>query len=170
MGLKGEIMQLIRQRDAVGLERLIEADPRAVRHLLGRLWDADDEVRLLAAKGFGTAAVAHPQLTTDVVRRLIWALNDESAMNGVNGLAALGEIGFHNPGLIAPFVGPLASFVWDDGLRPGILNALARIVEAAPQTVEQVRDHLEPHLDSHDEFERKMIRRILGDPRGADEA
>ena len=133
-------MEALHAAGEADLERLVRDEPRAVRHLLGRLWDPDDSIRHRAAGGLGAAAAAHPELGVELARRLMWALNDESATNGVYGLPALGEIGFRAPEVIAPFVGPLASLAWDEGLRAGIVAALRRIAEAAPELVEPHRD------------------------------
>jgi hypothetical protein len=54
----------------------------------------------------------------------------------------IGEIGYRVPEVVAPFVGPMTSYLWDDGLRPGILNALCRIAEAAPELISGIRDRL----------------------------
>ena len=132
-------MELLLAHDAVSLERLAAEEPRALRPLVGRLWDEDRARRRLAARALAAGAAAHPGLGTEIVRRLLWALNDEAATNGVYGVAALGEIGARCPQLIAPFVGPLASWARDDGLRSEILRALQRIAEASP---EPVRPHL----------------------------
>ena len=53
MGLKDEVMQLLREQDVPGLARLLVVERRAVRHLLGRLWDADEAVRGTAARALG---------------------------------------------------------------------------------------------------------------------
>ncbi len=102
-----------------------------MRFLLGRLWDPDETIRGRAAAGIGASAAVNRDLGRDVVRRLVWALNDESATNGVYGLAAIGEIGVRDPELIEPFVGPVACYAWDDGLGPEIIRALGRIADTA---------------------------------------
>ncbi|MDH3816519.1 MAG: hypothetical protein OEV48_18650, partial [Acidobacteriota bacterium] len=51
-------------------------------------------------------------------------------------------IGRRSPGLVAPFVGPMTSYLWDEGLRPGILSALCRIAGEAPELIEDIRDRL----------------------------
>jgi hypothetical protein len=170
MGLKGRIMELIRRGDNDGLERLAEAEPRVARHLLGRLWDVDESTRAMAAKALGVIAEAHPDLGLEVTRRLMWALNDESAMNGVYGLAALGEIGQHNPTLFAPFAGPMAAYLWDDGLRLGILKALAQIHDEAPEITMDIRDLVERFADPGCPGEYELVRRILGEKGEYDEA
>ena len=63
-------------------------------------------------------------------------------MNGAYMLPAIGEIGRRAPDLVAPFVGPMTGYLWDDGLRPGILDALCRIADEAPELIEDIRDRL----------------------------
>ncbi len=161
MGVKGRVMELLRSDDAAGLEHMVRAEPRAVRHLLGRLWDTEPLMRRRAAVALGAAAAAHPELGRDLVRRLLWGLNDESATNGVYGLAALGEIGYRAPELIGPFVGPMASYAWDDGLRPELLRALARIAESAPEAVAATTQILERHTDMSNPQEQPFLEQLL---------
>ena len=61
----------------------------------------------------------------------IWALNDESATNGVHGIPALGQIGRQAPDLVAPHVSALARMSWDHGLRLAILEALAEVARSS---------------------------------------
>ena len=135
MGLKGRVMELLRVGDEQELGALVSREPRATRFLLGRLWDPDEDLRRRAARALGSVAASHRELGTDLLRRLMWALNDESATNGLYGIPAVAEIGFHDPELVAPFIAPLASLSWDDGLRHEIISALTRIAEAAPDVV-----------------------------------
>ena len=160
MGLKGKVMELLQTADSSRLERFVEGEPRAMRHLMGRLWDPDDGIRRRAAAAVGAAAAAHPELGRDVLRRLLWSLNDEAACNGVFGLAAIGEIGARAPELVEDFVGPVASLAWDDGLRLEILNALARIAEAAPDLVSPFRAEVARRVDHDNERERDALRRL----------
>lgn len=149
-------MEALRAGDTTRIENIAVTDRRAMRHLLGRLWDQDSGVRRAACIGVGAAAAAHPDVGLDVIRRLMWALNDESATNGVYGIAALGEIGARDPELIEVFLGPLASCSWDDGLRPEILKALARIASVAPRVVAPHLAQLEAHLDQENRAEIEL--------------
>jgi hypothetical protein len=157
MRLKEVVMQLFHTSDAPRLEQLAATEPGAMRYFLGRLWDPDDEVRLLAAKAVASSASAHPDLGRDVIRRLMWALNDEAATNGVYGLAALGEIGARSPILITDFVGPIASYAWDDGLRSEILRALIRIASVAPELVAPHLDAVSRSVQTNETEERELI-------------
>ena len=135
-------MELLRQGDSEGLERMVGETPAAIRFLQGRLWDADPEIRSRAAIALGAVGAAHPDLGRELLRQALWAINDESATNGAYMLPAIGEIGRRSPDLVAPFVGPMTSYLWDEGLRPGILSALCRIAGEAPELIEDIRDRL----------------------------
>jgi len=154
-------MELLESGDVADLERLVRQDRRALRHLVGRLWDADEQVRRRAAGALGVAAEAHPDLALEVARRLVWALNDESTTNGVHGLVALGEMGHRNPTLLAPLIGPIASRVWDAGLRPAIVRAMCRIAERAPDLVWPQRELLERWRDAASSAELDRLARVL---------
>jgi hypothetical protein len=132
VGLKEEVGDLLRSGDEVALARRMAGDPRMIRPLVARLWDGDDAVRARAARALGEAAVHHGALMRETVRRLVWALNDESATNGGPGLAALGEIGRRAPGMVGPYVRALAALVADQGLRVGVVRALTAVAASAP--------------------------------------
>lgn len=128
---------------------------------MARLWDPDPEIRRRAAGAIGRSAEAHPALGLETVRRLMWALNDESATNGVYGIAALGEIGHRCPGMMAPFVPALSSMAWDDGLRLELLRALGRIAETDPRLVAAQLERLDSYVDESREDERLVFRQLL---------
>jgi hypothetical protein len=161
MRLKEEVMELLRQGYSEGLERMVVETPAAVRFLQGRLWDLDPEIRSRAAIALGAAADAHPDLGRELLRRALWAINDESATNGGPMLPMVGEIGRRSPDLVAPFVGPMTAYLWDEGLRPEILDALRRIAETAPELIEDVRDRLLAIEDTNDSGERTLIDGLL---------
>jgi len=137
------------------------ANPRALRPLMGRLWDPDPQIRRGAAGAIGRFAAAHSVLGLETVRRLMWALNDEAATNGVYGIAALGEIGRRCPEMVAPFVPALVSMVRDDGMRLELLRALGRVAEADPGLVRGQLDRLRGHVDEMRGEERLAFRHLV---------
>jgi hypothetical protein len=145
--LSEEVKELLQQgRESELMERAV-ADARVVRPLLARLYDTRDEVRERAARVLGFAAAAHPELGREVARSLLWALNDESATNGVHVIPALGQIGRRAPGIVAPHVSALARMAWDRGLRLAILEALTEVARAAPGLVAPELEAIEPQVD-----------------------
>lgn len=159
--MKERVMQLLAAGDEQGLESLVAESRRAVRPLFGRLWDADEQIRMRAARGLGAAAVAHPDLGRRLLENIHWAVQDEAATNGVYGLPAVGEIGYRSPELVEPFVGPMAALVWDDGLRAAVFQALSRIAEVAPAMVRERASHLLWYEDRFTESERETAHRLL---------
>jgi hypothetical protein len=169
MWLKEQVMELLRQGNSEGLERVVADNPSAVRFLQGRLWDLDPEIARHAAEALGAAGAAHPDLGREVLRRALWALNDESATNGAAMLPAIGEIGRRAPDLAAPFMGPMTAFLWDDSLRPGILRALCRMNEGAPELIADIRDRLLAIESDEGSEERECLEYLLAVNReGAD--
>jgi hypothetical protein len=108
----------------------------------------------------GRAAAAHPALGQDLIRRLIWALNDESGTNGVYGIPALGEIGRCAPALLEPHLPGLVSVCWDDGLRLEVLRALLATAESDPRPVAAELDRLERWVDRSRRSERETFDRL----------
>ena len=157
MRLKDEVMELLRQGSESALAELVAADRRAVRLLMARLWDTDEVIRRRAARAIGRAAAVHADLGTSLIRRLMWALNDESATNGVHGLAALGEIGRQAPERLAPFLASLASMACDDGLRLELLRAFEAVAESSPDLVKPHVPDLEQHVDYSRPEEREAL-------------
>ena len=123
--------------DSSRLERLVADEPRAVRHLLGRLWDPDETIRQRAARG---ARSGRRRPSRARARRCSggWCGRSTTSRRPTASTAwpRSARSGRDAPDLIEPFVGPVAC------LRRGttacgseILRALARIAEAAPDLV-----------------------------------
>ncbi len=123
---------MLRTGDMEGLAALTEERPAAVRHLLGRLWDPDPAIRSCAAEAVGTAAVQHPELGVELLRRFSWALNDESATNGIFAIPAMAAIAVRGPEMAEAFVGQLVVAMEDPGLEAEAKKALEMIGTHAP--------------------------------------
>lgn len=160
MELKRMVTDLLHQGRNDELRRLVASEPRSVRVLLGRLWDADADVRRRAADALGEAAARDPELGREILRRLVWALNDESGTNGAPGLAAIGEIGRRLPRLVVPHVGALVSMAWDEGLRAELLAALTTIAKGDPELIRPYLAELEVELETATEAERTAFAAI----------
>jgi hypothetical protein len=167
MRLSEEVMELLRQGRETELIERAATSARLVRPLLARLYDPDEEIRDRAARVLGHAAAAHPDLGREIARRLVWALNDESATNGVYGIPALGQIGRRAPDLVAAHVPALARMAWDHGLRLAILDALTEVARSSPRLVAPELDAIAPHVDAtrpgEDAAWRDLKNAVLGD-------
>jgi hypothetical protein len=153
-------LELLRSARETSAAELASTDGRAVRLLFGRLWDPDAEIRDRAARVLGRTAASKHDLGLEIIRRLMWALNDESATNGVHAVPALGEIGRQSPEMLRPFLSALASLAWDEGLRLELLRALTATAESAPHLVRPHLSELESFVDETHEDERDALERL----------
>ncbi|HHQ47896.1 MAG TPA: hypothetical protein ENK19_03330 [Acidobacteria bacterium] len=147
-------MELLRNGDMEALAAFTLERRGAVRHLLGRLWDADAEVRERAAEGIGVAAAQHPNLGLELLRRFDWALNDESATNGAAVLGAMAAVAVRSPEISRPFVGRIVAALGDPGLREPASRAVDRLEAQCPELLEPHRGELideRPAGDAKDE-------------------
>ncbi len=136
-------MEMLREGDMGGLAALTGERPAVVRHLLARLWDAEPAIRRRAAEALGTAAGQHPELGLELLRRFVWALNDESGTNAGNVLGAMAAVMTELPGLAGPFVGPMVAALGDPGLAETARVALGRLEAARPELLEPYRNEIE---------------------------
>jgi hypothetical protein len=102
----------------------------------------------------------------EIARGLLWALRDEAAMHGRYAVPGLAEMVVADPALLAAFVGPLASMLWDTGMQREILEALGRIAGAAPDAVEVQLEQVLQHHESFGPEERRLADVLLGRIRG----
>jgi len=160
MRLKDEVMELLRQGSEGELADLVARERRAVRFLMTRLWDPDEVIGQRAARAIGRAAAVHSGMGIGLIRRLMWALNDESGTNGIHGLKALGEIGRQAPEELAPHLSALASVAPDDGLRLELLRAFRAVAESSPQLVRPYLSDLEKYVDDSKPEERETFREL----------
>lgn len=113
------------------LEALLVRQPGAWRRLWRFLYHGDEAVRHRAARAFGRAVALwsgdRPELAREVLRRLFWAMNEESGSVCWGAPEAAGEILRHRPELCGDFVPLLVSLLPDPALRRGVLWALARL-------------------------------------------
>ncbi len=161
MALKGEVRALLASSNEPALAAAVAGDVRVGRLLVARLWDIDRSVAERASRGLGEYAARWPEATREIVRRLLWALNDESGTNGAPALAALGEIGRRAPDLIASYVPALVETVHDAGLHLELLQALTAIAATAPGLVAPHLPALERAFDRSPPRESTAFQRLL---------
>jgi hypothetical protein len=121
--------------DLAEVERLVAGDRRAVRTLLGLSYHADPTLRDNAATGLALAARHHPGLVAEVVRRLVWAMNDESGTNAFQAPAVIRRIAEVEPRLLVPVVPDLLRLTADPGLRDELVAVVRRVAELLPGEV-----------------------------------
>ena len=122
----------VAQGDLAEVERLVACDRRAVRALLGLTYQADATIRDTAAAGLAAAARHHPVLVAEVLRRLVWAMNDESGTNAFHAPAVIRRVAEAEPRLLVELMPDLLRLTADPGLRDELVAAVRRVAELLP--------------------------------------
>jgi len=141
-------MEMLRNGDMKALAALTAERPAVVRHLLARLWDTEATVRARAAEAIAVAAGQHPDLGLELLRRFVWALNDESGTNAWNVLPAMAGVIGALPGIAGPFVGPVVAALDDPGLAEPARRAIEGIDATNPGLLAPYRQEIESRIHS----------------------
>jgi hypothetical protein len=114
------------------LEALVAEEPRALRYLVALSYQTDETVRWSACRGIGIAGHYHPELVQKIVRRLVWAMNDESGTNALTAPGVVRAIAEERPSLLLPMVPDLTRLAADPGLQEELAAALKVVQERCP--------------------------------------
>ncbi len=134
--LRERIERLVEKNDVDGLRGLVARQARAVRYLVGFSYQRDDDKRKTAVEAIALAGGYHPDLVKNIIRRLVWAMNDESGTNAQTAPQVLRAVSEKHPELLLPMVPDLVRLCDDDNLRPGLLSTLKNIQDSFPGRVD----------------------------------
>jgi len=140
-----EAKQIVRQalesNDLDAIVSLVRQQKRTLSLLIRIAYDKDTLAGWRAIKAVGFAAKALLQKDQEylrmTIRKLLWSLTDESGGIGWAAPEILGEIVSADPGQFSDII-PLIAEVYsveEDVFRPGVVYALSRIAETAPERV-----------------------------------
>lgn len=165
--LRRQLEQAIRGGDESALDALIAEHPTTVRFLLGMTYQTDDTLAGGACRGIALAARHHPQLVERIIRRLVWAMNDESGTNALSAPRVLRAIAEEQAELLLPVVPDIARLSADEGLREGLAATLRVIADRCPGEVGQRMGEDLAHPErraSQDARKRRLARqrKLLG--------
>ena len=159
---KGEIDTILGREDHVALLLLAQKEtPRVLRYLCGRLYSDSEEEKWRAVRALGGVVadgqIVSRQQATELLRRFLWALNDESGTVPYGIPEAIGEILAVRPDLQGDFLPMLCSLATTEGMiqtgaiERGALWALGRVgqpvARCSPEAVEAVRVASMTHPD-----------------------
>lgn len=130
MGVREAVVEQLRCGKYVELAGQADTSPRVLRALLGRLWDEEAGLRESAAITLGELAARSPDRAVELVRRFLWALNDESGTNGRAVVPALAAMARRAPAVVGPYAGALVAHLDDEGLREELVEVLATLHHA----------------------------------------
>lgn len=132
MNLREQINAAVLDARFDQLEDLVAKETKAVRYLMGMSYQPDNDIAKSAAKGIGLAARHHPKLIKNILRRLIWAMANESGTNSYSAPLILQAIARERPEFLLPLVPDLVRLSVDDELHDGIADTLCIVVHSCP--------------------------------------
>ncbi|MDT8904041.1 DVU0298 family protein [Anaeroselena agilis] len=128
------VKRLLYERDWEEVVRLALIDRRVLRVLIGLLYDADDYAHWLAIDALGRwggrMAADNPEKTRDLIRRLLWTLNDESGGNPWGATGAIGAVIAARPELFAGYLSMICPFHDDVNIYPEFIWSVAAVGSA----------------------------------------
>ncbi len=148
------------------------APKKVISPLLSFIYSLDEleKGRAVTAIGLVMDKMARENMeqARDIMRRLMWNLNDESGCSGWGSGEAMGEIMARNEGLAREFHRILASYISHDGnhlgngpLERGILWGLGRLAGERPELVQGSVKDLLLYLESEDPRHRGLACLVL---------
>jgi hypothetical protein len=139
--IKRTIQQALEQNDLDAVVSLVQQHRRALSQLVRIAYDKETLAGWRAIRAIGR--VARALVKTDeeflrvTIRKLLWSLSDESGGIGWAAPEILGEIVSADPEKFSDII-PLIAEVYEieeKVFRPGVVYALKRIAETAPELV-----------------------------------
>ena len=172
---RGQVLEILTRSNVdSGLTELRRMPAgKVVNALFSFLYSQDEIIKWRAATfmGFFVQDLAEEDMESarNVVRRLMWNLNDESGGIGWGSPEAMGEILTCHEGLAREYAPILFSYANKDGnylelpmLQRGLLWGIARFSEVRPHVVRGSKSHIFPYLESDDPAVRGHAARIVG--------
>ncbi len=150
---KKHFLKLLKEKD---FERLLFlGKPMFVISILfSLLYNEDDIIRWRAVDALGYVVdkltVTKPELGREIIRRLFWALNDESGGNAKSAPEAIGSIISRQPDVYCDYIPMVLSFLDDDSLRRGVLWTVAQIAQVNSNLVKSYADKILPLVNNKD--------------------
>ena len=149
---------------------------KGINSLFPFLYHGEREIRRRAvvALGYAVAELAERDMdeSRNVIRRLMWNLNDESGGIGWGSPEAMSEILARHEGLAREYAHILASYTREGGnyleneiLQQGLLWGIGRVLRRWPDLIRKAELHLVPYLASGDPCVRGLAAGLLGELR-----
>jgi len=173
--LKRRIQDLLRQADfGSALITLCQLPARkAISPLFHFFYSADELVkwRAVTVVGMLVSGLAQRDMESarNVLRRLMWNLNEESGGIGWGSSEAMAEIMARHRGLAEEYAHILVSYARKNGnyiehelLQRGVLWGLGRLAQVYPSLLKEAGALFPPYIDSTDAVVRGLAARLCG--------
>lgn len=160
MNMKEEVAMLLNEKRYAKLVGQALRNPGLLRYLYRLFYHPYGLARWRAIEGLGhiSAAMAkeNPEGVREILRRLLWAMNDESGTASWSSPEAIGEIIYHNPEKFQEYISIVVYASEEEIFHRGIAWALGRIAQRRSDLLEEyiplLRDflsHPKPDVRGH---------------------
>ncbi len=157
---KNELIKILKNSDWEKLRAWGKTDPSPFRMLLPLLHNPEAIIRWRAVQAVGKAAAYKAENdiegVRELIRRLLWSMNDESGNLIRKAPETIAEILVNIPRLADEYAGVLASFLREEPFQRGTHWALARLARYRPEVVrvqaQKLRESLNdpnPHIRAY---------------------
>ncbi len=175
--MRRQLLEILKSSDWPGALKALRraSSRRVIAPLFSALCSADPQVKWRAVEAMGVLvsdmASADMESAREVLRRLMWSLNEESGSMGWGAPEAMGEIMAGHEQLAREFAPILLSYIREGGndiehplLRQGVFWGLVRLAESNPSILQPLsaEKSLVAHLNSGDPMIRGLAARALG--------
>lgn len=113
---------------------------KIIRTLISLSYDKTEEIAWKSIEAIGRivylVSKERPEFGHEIIRRLLWSIRDEAGGIGWSSPEIIGEIVRNDPSRYQEIPRVLWSFMDEEFLRKGIIWAMGRIGEVAPELVE----------------------------------
>jgi len=151
---KEAVRRFLVVRETEKLKKWAKTERSAFRVLISLLFDREKLICYRAAEALGIAAAIEAEndleIVRELLRRLLWTMNDESGNTCWYAPEAIGEILFNVPALCKEFCSLLAPFLIEEPFEKGTRLAMTRIAAIKPDMTESIRKELLDSLDHSD--------------------
>ena len=155
---KQQLRAFLLDRDKTGLATWMHRQRNPDRVLMGLLFDPDPLVRWRAIEGIGQVAAIFAKTdrerVREMIRRLMWLMNDESGGLVWNAPEAVGMVLIRLPDLVNEYGRILASHIHEEPFERGTHWALSQIVPMRPAPFADMTDELAAALKDPDPYIR----------------
>ena len=161
--LKKKTLNLLQHKDFNKCIKKICALPlrQVINPLISFLYSNDQHIRWRAISAIGVVVngIAEKEIeaSRNIIRRLIWNLNDESGGIGWGSPEALAEILAQNSNLaneyskiLLSYINPCLNLIENKDLQKGVLWGIGRLALVRPELIELQMPHLAPFINGED--------------------
>jgi len=157
---------LLQNGDFEGLINRLSSARNPSKFLQSLVYDPDEEIKWRAIKAVGLVSrkIADDDIEKlrDIIRRLLWLMNDESGGLGWHSPELIGEILVNVPVLIKEYAQLLVSFFKEEPFEKGSHLAVYRVASVDPKPYVDKTDQLMKSLNKPDKHIQAYTLLALG--------